>query len=276
MDFYDLLLWALILMALGGVAGFLAGLLGVGGGLVLVPGLFFSLSALGYDSIHLMHMAVGTSLAIIIPTGLTSARAHAKRGAVRMDLVRKIGPGILLGVAFGTVLAAQISGEHLKLIFAVVLFFLSLLMMVDSTRFHCAKDVPGQPWAIMAGGVIGGLSSLMGIGGATISVPYMTLCRVAIHQAIGTASALGLVIAIPAALGYVVIGWGAGTDNALPPLSLGYVNMLAFFLIVPFSVFAAPWGARAAHCISVGHLRKIFALFLIIVALRMLYNALHG
>ena len=273
MDFHDLLLWVPLLIGLGGLAGFLAGLLGIGGGMILVPGLFFSLSALGYTSDHLMHLAVGTSLAIIIPTGLSSALSHARRKAVRMDLVCRIGPGILLGVAVGTFIAGQISGDHLKLVFAVALLALSGLMMIDSTRFHWAKDVPGQPWSGLAGGVIGALSALMGIGGATISVPYMTLCRVPIHQAVGTASALGMVISIPAATGYAVIGWG---QEGLPPFTFGYINMLAFFLIAPFSILAAPWGARAAHSISVHALRKVFVVFLMIVSLRMLYDALYG
>jgi uncharacterized membrane protein YfcA len=273
MDFHDLLIWAPVLIGLGGVAGFLAGLLGVGGGLVLVPGLFFSLSALGYDSDHLMHLAVGTSLAIIIPTGLSSALSHAKRKSVRMDLVWRIGPGILAGVGLGTLIAAWISGDDLKLVFGTALLFLSGLMLIDSTRFHFAPDVPGQPWVTLAGGGIGTLSALMGIGGATVSVPYMTLCRVPIHQAVGTASALGMVISIPAATGYAIIGWGVGD---LPPLSLGYINLLAFFLISPFSILAAPWGARTAHSISVHALRKVFAGFLVIISLRMLYDALYG
>lgn len=273
MEFHDLLIWVPILAGLGGLAGFLAGLLGIGGGLILVPGLFFSLSAFGYDTGHLMHLVIGTSLAIIIPTGLSSALSHAKRKSVRADLVRRIGPGILAGVALGTLIAAQLSGDGLKLVFAVLLLFLSALMMVDSARHHWAKDVPGQPWAALAGGMIGTLSALMGIGGATVSVPYMTLCRVPIHQAVGTASALGMVISVPAALGYVMIGWGQG---GLPPFSFGYVNLPAFFLIAPFSILVAPWGARSAHAISAPALRKAFAVFLVIVSLRMLYSALHG
>ncbi len=272
MVFYDLLLWAPLLIGIGVLAGFLAGLLGVGGGLVLVPGLFFGFSALGYAPDHLMHLAVGTSLAIIIPTGLSSALSHHRRKAVRMDLVWRIGPGILAGVALGTFIAAQIPGAGLKLVFAVSLFFLSGLMMIDSTRFHLARDVPGRGGATLAGGVIGMLSALMGIGGATISVPFMTLCRVPIHQAVGTASALGLVIAIPAAAGYALIGRGA---DALPPFSWGYVNLGAFFLIAPFSILAAPRGARLAHGISVHALRRVFAVFLVMISLRMLYSALY-
>lgn len=268
--------WALLftfLLSLGGVAGFLAGLLGIGGGLVLVPGLYFGLQALGFQSAALMHVAVGTSLAVIIPTGLSSARAHWKRGAVRLDLVRKLGLGVLLGVACGTLIASQIDEQGMTLLFAFALAVLSLVMIFDPARFSPLHDVPPQPWMALSGAVIGIFSSLMGIGGATISVPWMSMCRVPIHTAVGTASALGLVIAVPAALGFIVIGWG---QVDLPPFSLGYINFLAWPLIIPASVLAAPWGAKLAHSVSVARLRKFFAAFLMVVAAKMLWSVWHG
>lgn len=273
MDMHTLLVLTPVLVGLGGLAGFLAGLLGVGGGIVLVPGLFYIMTALGYPPDHMMHLAVGTSLAIIIPTGMSSVRAHYKRGAVRVDLLRMIGVGIVIGVAAGTVIASHISGESLKLIFAVALLFLAGVMLVNPSRFALADHVPGQPWPGLMGVVIGGLSTLMGIGGATISVPYMTLCRVPIHQAVGTASALGLIISIPAAVGFGIIGWG---QDHLPPFSIGYISLLAFALIVPCSVLAAPLGAHVAHNVSVVRLRAVFAVFLVIVSLKMLYSAVYG
>lgn len=273
MDISLLFLWVPLLAVLGLVAGFLAGLLGVGGGMILVPGLFFSLEALGFSSAYTMHIAVGTSLAIIVPTGLSSARAHAKRGAVRPDLVRLIGPGIIAGVAAGTLIAARISGDDLRLVFAVSLLVLAALMTLDPQRFRLADSLPPRPWPALAGGVIGLLSTLMGIGGATVSVPYMTLYRVPIHQAVGTASALGLIISIPAAFGFILIGWG---KDSLPPFSFGYINLLAAAMIVPFSVLAAPWGAHTAHRVSVVALRRAFAVFLMIVSLRMLYDVAYG
>lgn len=261
-------------IVLGGVAGFLAGLLGVGGGLVLVPGLYFGLTWLGFESPYLMHLAVGTSLAIIIPTGFSSARAHFRHGAVRIDLVRRIGPGIVLGVVMGTVIAGLLSGDGLKLVFAMAMAALAVLMMFDTGRFALAADVPGPPWSTLAGAGIGTLSALMGIGGATISVPYMTFCRVPMRQAVGTASALGLVIAIPAVVGFVLIGHGV---TSLPPFSLGLVSLPALGMIAPAGMLAAPWGVRAAHCMPVAALRRIFAGFLVLVALRMLYDVLrHG
>lgn len=259
------------LLALGGVAGFLAGLLGIGGGVVLVPGLYFGLKYLGFESDALMHVAVGTSLAVIIPTGLSSARAHWKRGAVRLDLVKQIGPGILLGVAAGTVIAKYMPEEGMTLFFAFALSVLALVMVINPARFSPFTDMPRRLWMAFSGVVIGIFSSLMGIGGATISVPWMALCRVPMHTAVGTASALGLVIAVPAALGFIVIGWAA---PGLPPFSLGYINFLAWPLIIPASVVAAPWGAKLVHSVSVDRLRKFFAGFLVIIALKMLWEAL--
>lgn len=262
---------AAFLLALGGVAGFLAGLLGIGGGVVLVPGLYFGLKYMGFESGALMHVAVGTSLAVIIPTGLSSARAHWKRGAVRLDLVRQIGPGILLGVAAGTVIAGYTPEAGMTLLFAFALSALAVVMVVNPARFSPFADMPRRLWMGVSGVVIGVFSSLMGIGGATISVPWMALCRVPMHTAVGTASALGLVIAIPAALGFILIGWSV---PGLPPFSLGYINFLAWPLIIPASVLAAPWGVRLAHSVSVERLRIFFAFFLVVIALRMLWGAL--
>lgn len=268
--------WGLLiafLLALGTLAGFLAGLLGIGGGMVLVPGLYFGLKAMGFDSGALMHVAVGTSLAVIIPTGLSSARAHWKRGAVRLDLVKQIGPGVLLGVAGGTFIAHHIEEQGMTMFFACALSALAIIMLINPARFSPLQSTPRQPWMGLSGMVIGVMSSLMGIGGATISVPWMAACRVPMHTAVGSASALGLVIAIPAAIGFIIIGWDA---DGLPPFSLGYINFLAWPLIIPASVLAAPWGAKLAHSVSVDRLRKLFACFLVIVAGKMLWEALHG
>lgn len=268
--------WAMLtafLLSLGALAGFLAGLLGIGGGLVLVPGLYFGLKALGFESEALMHVAVGTSLAVIIPTGLSSARAHWRRGAVRFDLVKQIGPGILIGVGIGTLIAHQIEKQGMTVFFACALTALALLMLINPARFSPLQTTPPQPWMGLSGTVIGVFSSLMGIGGATISVPWMAICRVPMHTAVGTASALGILIAIPAALGFIVIGWQA---EGLPPFSLGYINFLAWPLIIPASVLAAPWGAKLAHSVSVDRLRKIFAWFLVIIAAKMMWEAVRG
>ncbi len=262
-----------MLAGLGALAGFLAGLMGIGGGIVLVPGLFYSMSALGYDPAHLMHMAVGTSLAIMAPTGISSARAHWKKGAVDPGLVKKMGPAILLGVAVGTALADRFSSEGLRMFFAFALMGLAGLMAIDPARFAVRDEVPGQPWAGIAGAGIGTISSLMGIGGAVMNVPFMTLCKVPMHRAVATASAQGLFISIPGLIGFIFIGWSAA---GLPPFSLGYVNLIAWAIIIPFSVLMAPQGARVAHALHVTHLRQIFALLLVILAGRMLWDIFHG
>jgi uncharacterized membrane protein YfcA len=266
----DVLLFILIFALLGSFAGFLAGLLGVGGGIILVPGLYYSLVSLqeklNFETSGLMHMAVGTSLAIIVPTGLASARAHYKRGAVDLNPVTQLGIGVVIGVVAATWIASDLSGQQLKMFFALVIAVLACIMMLDPARFQVSKALPRQPLTGLAGVVIGGVSTLVGIGGATLSVPYMSLNGIAMRTAVGSAATLGLVISIPASLGFILIGWGV---DGLPPLSLGYVNILAWVFIVPLSVLVAPLGAHVAHVVSVRSLRKIFALFMVIVALNM-------
>ncbi|MCB1592495.1 MAG: sulfite exporter TauE/SafE family protein [Alphaproteobacteria bacterium] len=267
---FDLLLLILGLLALGCFSGFLAGLLGVGGGIVLVPGLnwiFESVSeTFGFSTEDLMHVCVGTSLAIIIPTGLSSAMAHHKRGAVDMGIVKQLGAGIVIGVVGATLVANDLSGSALKMIFATAIFFLSLLMMMDHQKWKLGDQLPKQPATSLAGFVIGVLSALIGIGGATLSVPYMSMYGTPIHRAVGSASAMGLVISIPAALGFIVIGAG---KEGLPPFSLGYVNVLAWLCVIPASILMAPVGVRVAHKVSVKRLKRFFAVFMIIVALNM-------
>ena len=261
------------LAGLGLASGFLAGLLGVGGGIVLVPGLYYVFSASGFPPEALMHMAVGTSLAIIIPTGLSSTRAHFQHDSVDVGLARLHAPGILAGVAAGTFAASYLDGRMLQIIFAFALLFLAGVIASDLSRFHLVKKIPGQPWASMMGAVSGFLSTLIGIGGATINVPYMTLCHVPIRRAVGTAALLGVVISIPAAIGFAVIGWDV---DGRPPYSFGYINFLAWIIILPFAVMMAPRGAHAAHNISVGGLRRSFSLFMVLVSLKLLYDAYAG
>lgn len=261
------------LVVLGLIAGFMAGLLGVGGGIILVPGLYFLFKTLGYPETLLMHLAVGTSLAIIIPTGLSSAMAHARRGAVRFDLVRHIGPGIVIGVVAGTWLASGMSTHEMKMVFAVALICFAALMQLPPKKETGQEHPIGYAKGSVGGLVVGGISSLMGIGGATLNVPFMTLNGVAIHNAVASASALGPFIALPGTIGFIIIGWH---ENGLPPFSLGYVNFLAFCVIAPLGVAAAPFGARAAHNASVVVLRRIFSAFIVVVAAKMLMGALHG
>lgn len=278
-DFIVFIPFVLMLFALGSVAGFLAGLLGVGGGIVLVPGLFYILSLaqvqMGFDPSHIMHICVGTSLAIIVPTGFSSARAHHKRGAVDFGLVRRIGAGVVIGVIFATYVANGLEGRTLKMIFASALPVFAALMIIGKKKFEGTQEQaqPAQIQSRIAGVFIGLVSSLIGIGGATLSVPYMSMNGVPMHRAVGTASALGLVISIPASIGFMVIGYG---QMNLPPLSVGYVNILAWACVIPVSVLIAPLGAKVAHNIQVKPLRIGFAVFMILVALNMWRKILMG
>lgn len=265
-------------LGLGVVAGFLAGLLGVGGGIVLVPGLFYILSIvqsqIGFEPSHIMHICVGTSLAIIVPTGFSSVRAHHKKGAVDFNLVKQIGIGVVIGVLLATYIANGLEGRTLKMIFATALPIFAALMIVGRSKFQGGEHEPPSKGRNGAAGVfIGMVSSLIGIGGATLSVPYMSMNGITMHRAVGTASALGLVISIPASIGFMIIGWG---QDGLPPLSIGYVNVLAWACIIPVSVLIAPIGAKAAHKIKVKPLRIGFAIFMVLVALNMWRKILMG
>lgn len=264
MDYHSLLTIVPFFIGLGVVVGFMAGLLGVGGGVLLVPGLFYGMSMMGFPTNDLMHMAVGTSLAIILPTGVSSARAHWRRGGVRVDLLKKFTPGIVIGVIIGTFIAKHVSSEELKVIFASMLVVLAIIMNIDATRYSLGDGLPPQPWPGVAGTIIGFLATLMGIGGATITIPYMTMYRVPMAQAVGTASAMGIIIAMLAVIGFLLIG--VGHTGNLPPFSFGYINMLAWILIVPASVLIAPFGAHQAHKLPVRTLRRIFSVFLFCMA----------
>lgn len=262
-----------ILAVMGVGAGFLSGLLGVGGGIILVPGLYYVLTHAGVSADVAMHMAVGTSFAVIVPTGLSSVRAHCKRGAVDFALVRLMGTGVFLGVVIGTLVAARLPGAGLMVVFASALLLMALLMLADPGRWFKNAHMPKKPWPGVAGFGIGSISSLMGIGGASLSVPFMTICGVPIHRAVGSAAALGLVISVPAVIGYMLIGWG---HAALPPFTIGYISALAWISITPLSVLVAPLGARVAHNVSVAWLRQYFAFFLFFIACKMFWDALAG
>lgn len=269
--FADWVVLFLGLMALGSVSGFFAGLLGIGGGTILVPGLYYTFSALGFPSDHLMHMAVGTSLAIIVPTGLSSARSHFKHGAVDFDLVKNIGIGLFIGAAAGSVVADSLSTESLKMFFATMTVLLAVLMFAHPERFFVFERGLTQPYAGVSGAGAGVIASLMGIGAASLTVPYMSLCKVNIHRAIGSSAALGLTVSIPATIGFIVMGWG---EALRPPLSLGYVNVPAWAVIMVMSALVAPLGALAAHSVSVKKMRIGFAAFLVFVAIKMVSDVL--
>jgi uncharacterized membrane protein YfcA len=255
-------------VGLGLVVGFVAGLLGVGGGLIIVPVMILLLHAQGLAAGMEPQLALGTSLASILFTSLSSVRAHHRHGAVEWPLVRRIAPGILAGTLAGAVLAAQMSAFALKLLFVVFLFYAATQMWLD---FKPAphRGLPGQAGITLAGGVIGVVSSWVGIGGGTLSVPFMLWHNVPLHRAIATSAAIGFPIAIAGAAGYALGGWGA---SGLPAGSLGFVYLPALAGIVLGSILTAPLGARTAHRLPVRPLKRIFALLLIALALRMAWS----
>lgn len=262
---------ACAMLVTGAVGGVLAGLLGVGGGIVIVPVLDTALALLDVDPAIRMHVAVATSLATIVPTSLSSSRAHHRRGAVDIELVKFWGPFIFIGSIVGTLLASQVDSRVLSIVFGLVALLVAIKMLLPMEGVHVSTDVPRGVAGPVAPVCIGTLSSMMGIGGGTLSVPVLTLMNQAIHRAVGTAALFGLLISLPGAVGYAVTGWG---DPRLPPGSLGFVNLFGLLLISPVTVFAAPLGAKIAHRLSRRQLSLAFGVFLLVVAVRMLYRAL--
>lgn len=255
-------------LALGVVAGILAGLLGIGGGLVIVPMLNFAFQWQNLPVEHQMHLALGTSLATIILTSISSFRAHDKRGAVRWDIFRNITPGIIVGTLLGSWLASGMSTGILKIVFVCFLYYVATQMLMG-IKPKATRDIPGTVGIFGAGGIIGCVSSIVGIGGGTLTVPFMTWCNVQMHVAIGTASAIGLPIALAGTLGYITTGWSA---TGLPDWTVGYVYLPALLGIISSSVLTAPWGAKLAHSLPVPKLKRIFAILLYAVATKMLLS----
>lgn len=250
----------------GAVGGILAGLLGVGGGIVIVPMLEFALSFVGVDASVRMHIAVATSLATIIPTSISSARAHYRRQSIDFSVIRYWSAWIVLGAVAGIFIAANVGAEFLAAVFATVAFAVAVKMMLPLEDKSLADDIPRGLAGPIVPIIIGAVSTLMGIGGGTLSVTAMTLAGRPIHLAVGTAALFGLVIAVPATLGYVISGWN---QALLPSGSIGYVNLFGFLLIAPTTVMFAPLGAKIAHALSRRQLAAMFGLFLFIVAVRM-------
>ena len=268
----DGLILLIALLALAGVvAGFLSGLLGIGGGGVLVPVLYETFGLAGVPEDIRMHITLGTTLAVIAPTVLRSFAAHRARGAVDMAIVRRMGPWIVAGVVLGIGVAKGASSEALRWIWVVFGSALALKMAIGRDDWRIASDLPKPPWLEMCAFVIGVISTLMGIGGATFTVPLLTLHGRPILQSVATATGIGPLIALPGILGYVISGWGA---PALPDYSLGFVSLGAL-LIAPLSVLAAPVGVRTAHNISKRNLEIAFATFLICVVARFLWTLLN-
>lgn len=253
---------------LGLGVGFVAGLLGVGGGLIIVPVLILMLHAQGLAVGIEPQLALGTSLASILFTSLSSVRAHHRHGAVEWPLVGRITPGIVVGTLTGAMLATLMPADGLKLFFIVFLFYAAIQMGFDF-KPAAHRGLPGRVGMTAAGGLIGAVSSWVGIGGGTLSVPFMLWHNVSLHRAIATSSAIGFPIAIAGAAGYVLGGWDV---SGRPPGSLGFVYLPALAGIAFGSVLTAPLGAWTAHRLPVRPLKKIFALLLLALALRMAWQ----
>lgn len=269
----ELLLLCLALLLTGVVGGVLAGMLGVGGGLVIVPMLDFVMGKMGVDGSIRMQVAVATSLATIIPTSLSSSRAHFKRGSVDVSLARSWAPWIFIGALAGAWVASEVHSRVLYGVFACVALLVALKLIFPLGEKATTRSVPRSPAIIPAPTLIGFISTLMGIGGGSMSVPVLTFFGEPIHRAVGTSALFGLLIALPGTLGFIVTGWG---NPLLPFGSIGFVNLLGLALIGPATALAAPLGARLAHAMSRRHLSMIFGAFLLIVATRMLISALSG
>ena len=280
----------LLLIVTGGVAGILAGMFGIGGGVILVPGLLFVFQTQGYGD-YAMHMAVGTSLALIIPTGFSSAMAHAKRGALNKLALKRWALGIVIGCGAGSFLASMLDGETLQGVFAIAITFLALLMQIKPeqlTQMYQKFIKKGQvekvdsfeenseitPSAVVLSSLgigVGTLSTLMGVGGATMSVPAMTLLGMDIRKSIGTAASLGIIISIPGAVGFIAIGL---REQGLPDVwyLLGYIHLIAFAIILPASMGCAQIGVKIAHALPFGNLKRLFSFFMILVAIKMIWS----
>jgi uncharacterized membrane protein YfcA len=270
-DLSQLALFALALALTGCLSGFLAGLLGVGGGIIVVPILYLLFPVLGVAEEVRMHLAVGTSLATVIPNAITSARSHFAKGSLDPALLRRLGPPIITGVIGGSIFGGKSSGLVLIFIFASLALLVAFYMAFRRDNWIIRKDLT-RSWALSApiGLFIGWFSVLMGIGGGTLSVPMLNLFNIDMRRAVGTGAAIGILIGIPGLLGFIVMGWG---NPLLPPLSLGYCSLIGVATIVPSSMFMVKFGVRMAHAIEPARLRKIFACFLLVTSVKMFFSA---
>lgn len=267
----ELVTFALAIAASGVVSGLLAGIFGIGGGAVLVPVFYQVFQMLGVDEAVIMHLAVGSSLAIIIPTSIRSFTGHKAKGAVDMALLRKFMIPVPVGVVLASITAAYISSEGLRTVFAIIMFAVAFRMLFNRDSWRLGTDVPGNPAISIVGTVIGYLSTLMGIGGGVLNNTFMTLFGRPIHQAVATSSGVGVLIAIPGTIGYIWAGWG---NPLLPLASTGFINWIAVALIIPIAMIVTPYGVNIAHALSKRKLEIGFGLFCVFVAVRFLLSLL--
>ena len=265
--------FALAMVGTGAVSGVFAGLLGIGGGAIIVPVLAYALQLLGFDSDVVQHVAVGTSLAVIIPTGLASARAHHRRGAVDIAILRLWAPVILASTLLGGLMAGLYSGNALRLIFGVMAFFIAANIVLPFQQRLIGHLHSSATTHRLFAALVGYVSALMGVGGGSLSVPTIAAFGATMHKAVGTGAAIGVFIAVSGTVGFIISGWKA---EGLPPLSLGYVNLAALVLIGAMAALFAPLGAALAHRLDQRALKLIFAAFLVFVGANMIWKAVAG
>jgi uncharacterized membrane protein YfcA len=270
-DLPQIALFASALIVTGCVSGFLAGLLGVGGGIIVVPILYLLFPALGVAEEVRMHIAVGTSLATVIPNAVTSSRAHLRRGSFDVELFRKLAPPIFLGVVAGIVFGGKSSGRVLIFIFACIALLVAFYMGFRRDTWVIRVDLKTSAlWRVPVAFFIGWFSVLMGIGGGTLSVPLFNLFNVDMRRAVGTGAAIGLIVGIPGLAGFITTGWG---NPLLPPFSLGYCSLIGLVLIVPSSMLTVKYGVNIANSIRPALLRTTFACFLLLTSIKMFFSA---
>ena len=257
-----------VFLTTGALAGLLAGLFGIGGGMIIVPALVWLLPRQGVADAVAVQIAIGTSLAVIAATSISSTLAHHRRGGVLWPLLKRCSPGLVTGAVAGAFIADLLPGETLKKIVGAGAILMALQMLLDrQPAAGTARPPPQAPELVAAGGIIGLLSSLIGIGGGSITVPYLTLRGIGMREAVGTAAACGVPIAWAGAVGFMLAGHG---EAGLPPWSLGYVSLSGFLGIGLASVLTAPTGARLAHTLQPRALKRAFAAFLLLIGARML------
>ena len=264
-----LLPMVLALIAIGGLAGVVGGMLGVGGGIVLVPAFFYAFTALGYGDGQVMQVCVATSLATIVVTSLRSVAAHHKKGAVDWEVLKGWGPWLVGASAVGVFVATRVSSEVLQAVFGAMAGLAGLWMAFGRDTARLGAAMPGQPVRGLLASAVGFFSALMGIGGGTFGVPLMTLFAMPIHRAVATASGFGVLIAVPAVVGFLLVQ----IEDA-PPFTLGAVNGPAFLVVIGTTLLTTPLGVRLAHAMNPKPLKRAFALFLVLVALNMLRKVL--
>lgn len=257
------------LVAIGAFAGVVGGVLGVGGGIVLVPAFFYAFGHLGYGGDQLMQVCVATSMATIVITSLRSVSAHSKKGAVDWDVLRSWGPTLVIAAAVGTFVAGKVSSMTLQAVFGALAGLAGLWMAFGRDHWRVGDAMPSQPVRSLLAGAVGFFSAMMGIGGGTFGVPLMTLYALPIHRAIATASGFGVLIAVPAVLGFLFLPIADA-----PPYTVGAVNLPAFLIVIGTTLLTTPLGVRLAHAMNPKPLKRAFAIFLTLVALNMLRKVL--